>query len=155
MFYKKKKEKKLPLFDKAGVKVKRKPDYTKKLDAVFSQYIRLYHSDHNGMCRCISCGKYHHWTKIQCGHYMSRRHLATRWHTDNCRPQCVACNIFNQGAAQMFRRGLVREIGEQRVDIVESLSHTSTHKFTDFEFRELIKHYQSAVDHLKEEKGIT
>lgn len=135
--------------------VKKKPDLTKKLDAVFSQYIRLKHSDHNGMCHCISCGKVHFWKDIQCGHYMSRRHLATRWHADNCRPQCVACNIFNQGSAQMYRRALVKEIGEQRVDLVEALAHTTTHKYTDFEFRELIKHYEAEIRHLKEEKGIT
>lgn len=35
------------------------------------------------------------------------------------RPQCVSCNIFNQGNAQMYRRGLIDQIGEQRVDMVE------------------------------------
>lgn len=156
MFYpkKKKKDKPLPLFVKAGVKVKKKTDYQKKLDEVFSQYIRLKFSDARGYCKCISCGKVHFWKDIQNGHYMSRRHLATRWSEDNCRPQCVACNIFNQGAAQMYRRALVKEIGEQRVDLVEALSHTSTHKFTEFEFRELIKHYEAEVRHLKEEKNL-
>ena len=38
---KKKKEKPLPLFDKAGIKVKKKPDLVAKLDKVFSRYIRL------------------------------------------------------------------------------------------------------------------
>ena len=54
------KKKPLPLFDKAGVKVKkRKTDYKKKLDEVFSQYIRLKYSDKRGYCRCISCGRIH------------------------------------------------------------------------------------------------
>ena len=38
---KKKKEKPFPLFDKAGVKIKKKPDLVAKLDKVFSRYIRL------------------------------------------------------------------------------------------------------------------
>lgn len=38
---KKKKEKPLPLFDKAGVRIKKKPDLVAKLDKVFSRYIRL------------------------------------------------------------------------------------------------------------------
>lgn len=38
---KKKKEKPLPLFDKAGIKIKKKPDLVAKLDKVFSRYIRL------------------------------------------------------------------------------------------------------------------
>ena len=37
----KKKDKPLPLFDKAGVKIKKKPDLKAKLDKEFSLYIRL------------------------------------------------------------------------------------------------------------------
>ena len=33
----KKKDKPLPLFDKAGVTVKKKPDYKKKLEEIFSK----------------------------------------------------------------------------------------------------------------------
>ena len=37
----KKKEKPLPLFDKVGIKIKKKPDLVARLDKVFSRYIRL------------------------------------------------------------------------------------------------------------------
>lgn len=151
---KKKTTKPLPLFDKAGVKVKRKPDYKKKLDEVFSKYIRLKYSDERGYCRCISCGKVHFWKQIQNGHYMSRRHLATRWSEDNCRPQCVACNIFNQGAAQMYRRNLVAEIGEDRVTWIESFAHTSTKEPSDFEYKELIKYYTNKIEIILRDKNL-
>lgn len=151
---KKKTTKPLPLLDKAGIKIKRKPDYKKKLDEIFSRYIRLKHSDHRGYCTCISCGKVHFWTQIQNGHYMSRRHLTTRWSEDNCRPQCVACNIYNQGAAQMYRRNLVAQIGEDRVTWIEAHAHHTTHEHTDFEYQQLIKHYQAEVRHLLEEKDL-
>jgi hypothetical protein len=156
MFYpkKKKKSKPLPLFDKAGVKVKRKPDYKKKLDEVFSKYIRLKYSDEHGYCRCISCGKVHFWKQIQNGHYMSRRHLSTRWSEDNCRPQCVACNIFNQGEAQMYRRNLVAEIGEERVTWIETYAHTTAKEYGEIEYNELIKYYTARVEMLLREKHI-
>lgn len=155
MFYpKKKKSKPLPLFDKAGVKVKRKPDYKKKLDEVFSKYIRLKYSDEHGYCRCISCGKVHFWKQIQNGHYMSRRHLATRWSEDNCRPQCVACNIFNQGAAQMYRRNLVEQIGEERVTWIESFAHTSAKEKSDFEYKAMIEEYTKKVNELLKNKQL-
>lgn len=38
---KKKKEKPLPLFDKAGIKIQKKPDLKAKLDKEFSLFIRL------------------------------------------------------------------------------------------------------------------
>ena len=44
MYYlrrKKKKDKPLPLFEKAGIKVKKKPDLKARLDKEFSLYIRL------------------------------------------------------------------------------------------------------------------
>ena len=47
----KKKDKPLPLFDKAGVTVKKKPDLKAKLDKVFSKYIRLKYAMPNGMCQ--------------------------------------------------------------------------------------------------------
>ena len=153
MFYPKKKKSK-PLFDKTGVKVKKSPDLKKKLDEVFSQYIRLKHSDSRGYCKCISCGKYHFWKDIQNGHYMSRRYLSTRFSEDNCRPQCVACNIFNQGNAQMYRRALIEEIGEDRVNQVEITARTSLRSISSFEYEQLIKYYKARVELLKKEKNL-
>jgi hypothetical protein len=71
----------------------------KKLDVIFSQYIRLSRSDKNGFCTCITCGKKGHWKNggIQAGHFMSRKHYSTRWNEDNVHPQCVACNMFRAG----------------------------------------------------------
>ena len=52
----KKKDKPLPLFDKAGITIKKKPDLKAKLDKEFSLFIRLRDAMPNGYFRCISCG---------------------------------------------------------------------------------------------------
>lgn len=150
-YIRKTKKKEKPL---SGVKVKRKTDLVKKLDKVFSEYIRLKHSNNNGYCRCISCGKIHYWKEIQNGHYMSRRYMSTRFDENNCRPQCVACNIFNQGNAQMYRRGLIAEIGEKAVDMVEIRARTETKRYCDFELNALIEYYSKETKALKMGKGI-
>ena len=75
----KKKDKPLPLFDKAGVTVKKKPDLKAKLDKEFSLFIRLRDCMPNGYFRCISCGQIKPFTQADCGHYFSRTHLATRF----------------------------------------------------------------------------
>ena len=36
----------------------------KKLDAIFSQYIRLKDADHNGDVKCFTCGKVSHYKKV-------------------------------------------------------------------------------------------
>lgn len=124
------------------------------LDKIFSRYIRIKYAMQNGYCRCISCGRIHHWKEIQNGHYMSRRHLSTRWAEDNCRPQCVACNIFNQGNAQAYRVALIKEIGEQRVNLIEARARQETCKYSEFELKTLIDHYKKEVEKIAKEKGI-
>ena len=67
----------------------------KKLDAVFSQYIRLKDADEFGNATCFTCGKVDHWKKLQNGHFQSRKHYATRWDEMNCQVQCVSgCNMY-------------------------------------------------------------
>ena len=50
----------------------------KKLDAIFSRYIRKKNSKNN-LAKCFTCGKVDEWKYLQCGHFQSRRHYATRW----------------------------------------------------------------------------
>lgn len=157
--YPKPKEK--TIFDATEVKTKKKlpnkfskKKLTEKLDEVFSRYIRLKYSDNNGKCRCISCTKTLYWKDIQNGHYMSRRYYSTRWAEDNCRPQCVACNIFNQGNIQMYRISLIKEIGEQRVNLIEARARQETCKYSEFELNAMIQHYTKEVERIAKEKGI-
>ena len=138
--------------EKAGMS---KPKLIKELDAWFSRYIRLKYSDSRGYCRCISCGKVYFWKEIQNGHYMSRRYMSTRFSEDNCRPQGVECNIFNQGAIQMYRRALIKEIGEQRVDLIEVRARQENKNWSLFELKQLIEYYKKEVDKLLDEKNLT
>ena len=85
---------------------------------------------------------------------MSRRYRSVRWSEDNCRPQCVACNIFNQGNIQMYRIALVKEIGEQRVSLIEARAMQETCKYGEFELNTMIKHYTKEVERIAKEKGI-
>ena len=85
---------------------------------------------------------------------MSRRYMSTRFDENNCRPQCVACNIYNQGNIQMYRLGLIKQIGENNVNMVEVKARTTVKKYSDFEYSELIKYYTILVNKLKKDKGI-
>lgn len=137
---------------KAGLSKRKLRD---KLDSVFSKYIRLKFSDARGNCRCISCGNVFYWKDIQNGHYMSRRYMSTRFSEDNCRPQCISCNIFNQGNIQMYRRALIKQIGEQRVDLIEVRAKQESKNWSLFEYKAMIDFYQKEVDKLLEEKHLT
>ncbi len=72
----------------------KKPNLKTKLDRVFSEYIRLRdtagHSK-DGYFRCISCGQIKPYSQADCGHYIGRQHMATRYNEINCNAQCRNC----------------------------------------------------------------
>jgi len=124
--------------------MKKKPTAAKlkkKLDAYFSKYIRLRDSK-NGFGNCFTCGVRKHWKEAHCGHWIPRNILATRFHEDNCRFQCVGCNLYANGKFIEFRINLVKEIGEERVKALEDL------KFTIFKVG--IPWYNEQIDIYKE-----
>lgn len=133
---------------------KRKVDLKAKLDTQFSLFIRARDAMPNGYAKCISCGKIHFWRELQCGHYMSRRYMSTRFDEDNCHAQCVACNMFNQGNIQGYRRGLLEKIGEKRINLIELKAMNSIRKYSDLEYIELTKYYKLRTEKLRKEKGI-
>jgi hypothetical protein len=79
----------------------------KKLDRIFSEYVRLKAADENGYCKCVTCGKVYHWKEIHCGHFISRAVKATRFNETNCNPQCVNCNTYNQGKWLEYEQALI------------------------------------------------
>ena len=107
----------------------------KKLDAVFSQYIRQSNSV-NEIATCFTCGKEDHWKKLQNGHFQSRRHYATRWDETNCQVQCAGCNVFRQNLDNKFGQGTARRL---------HIKAQQTIKFADFELEEMINHYNGLV----------
>ena len=81
--------------------------------------------------------------------------MSTRFAEDNCRPQCVACNIFNQGNIQMYRRALVRSIGEQRVDMIEVRARQERREWSLFDLKHMIDFYKKEVDRLLLDRSLS
>lgn len=111
----------------------------KKLDKVFSEYIRKRYTK-NEIAECVTCGKKDHWKKLQCGHFMSRKHYSTRWDTINCQVQCARCNVFNYGEQYRFGLYLENKFG---VGTAEELRNKSrmTIKLANYEIEDKIKYY--------------
>tara|TARA_R100001594_G_scaffold17072_2_gene34942 strand:+ start:3788 stop:4192 length:405 start_codon:yes stop_codon:yes gene_type:complete len=125
----------------------------KELDKWFSLYIRLRYATAEGIAQCFTCGKIDHYKKLQCGHFQSRRHHATRWNEWNCQVQCVKCNMFEQGEQYRFGIYLEGKYGEGTSRELIVLSQTTVKK-TRIEYEEDISYYKAIVKNLKEEKGI-
>ena len=110
-----------------------------KLDKVFSEYIRRRYAK-NDIATCVTCGKKDYWKKLQAGHFMSRKHYATRWDEDNVEVQCSACNVFRYGEQYLFAKYL----GTEKADMLLNKSR-ETVKFPDWEIQEMIDLYKTKI----------
>ena len=97
-----------------------------ELDKVFSIFIRLRDIDADGFSYCVTCGKPMTLKTSQCGHFISRRHFATRWEEKNCAAQCVGCNMFAQGKQYEFGLAIDMRFG---VGTAQKLLIQSKNKF--------------------------
>jgi 5-methylcytosine-specific restriction endonuclease McrA len=113
-----------------------------KLDNIFSQYIRLRYSK-NEISKCVTCGKQDHWKKLQAGHFVSRKHYATRWDEDNVQVQCSGCNVFRYGEQYLFSKYLGVDLSEELL-----IKSRKIQKFTDSELLDMIELYNEKVNNL-------
>ena len=126
----------------------------KELDKWFSLYIRLIDSTELGLVQCFTCGTTRLYNGgMQCGHFQSRSHLATRFEEKNCQPQCVSCNMFRHGEQFKFGLNLDAKYGDGAAEELMIKSRTTV-KFSRIDYEDKISYYKSIVDKLKKEKGI-
>lgn len=118
----------------------------KKLDTIFSQYIRRRYAINN-ISECFTCGVKNDYKKQQAGHFASRRHYSTRWDEFNVQVQCYSCNICNQGMQFEFGKKLCLKYGD---NFAEDLMIKSKEvvKFTESDLLQLIEHYTEKVNSL-------
>ena len=103
------------------VKKSRKISLRNKADKIFSIYIRRKYANFQGYVSCYTCGKTAQWEGegMQCGHYVSRARMNTRYDEANARVQCYGCNVGRGGNYPEYSVRLVRECG---VEILEELT---------------------------------
>ncbi|MFV0587397.1 recombination protein NinG [Bacteroides reticulotermitis] len=115
-----------------------------KLDGVLSKFIRWRDSRPNASFRCISCGRVLPIDQADCGHYINRQHMSTRFNEKNCNAQCHTCNRFNGGNLEGYRQGLIAKYGESIVSELESRKNELT-KYSESDLKEMINHYQKEL----------
>lgn len=149
-----------------AVKKSLKRKLTERADKEMSRFIRLFHSDNNGYCTCVTCGVVKYWEKdgMQMGHFMNKGNGATavRWIPHNCFPQCFSCNCNSgpvmpstlaQAAPIRYTRRMLDYFGEATVDDLDKRKF-SVVKYKDWEIQEIGDLYKEFADQLKKEKGL-
>lgn len=120
-------------------KIKLLKSYAAVLDhcATTFQKLRVLQStDDHGVCVCITCGKIMHYRdkNSQGGHFINRHHTAALFVPMNVNVQCgLYCN-GQGGKPHVYRRWLVKKLGEKSVEELESLARSK--KYTMEELAE-------------------
>lgn len=128
---------------KAKKRTESRSQLVKRLDNVFSKYIRMKDAV-DGLATCVTCGNTKEWKLQQNGHYESRGKLPTRWDEINCHVQCYACNVAMKGNYTSYARYMVNRYG---VEVLEDLHRkaTSGEKIPTPQIREWIELYKKKV----------
>lgn len=79
------------------------------LDTLFSLIVRMSAADSEGMATCYTSGKKDHWTKMDNGHYISRKCMFLRWDFRNSRVQSIEDNRFKHGNLPEYGKRLENE----------------------------------------------
>ena len=95
--------------------LKTNADHVKELQVIFNKFIRLRDKGLN----CISCNKPA--KKENAGHYKSAGgHPEHRFNEKNVHLQCEYCNTFLHGNLIEYRKGLIKKIGLEEVELLEN-----------------------------------
>jgi hypothetical protein len=89
---------------------------TLEADKVFGAFIRSL-SEY-----CYTCTR--KVEGLQCGHFMSRRYVNTRWSEMNCHPQCTECNVVKGGNLVVYEQRLRAEYGDEAIDTLKQLARS-------------------------------
>ncbi len=120
----------------------------KKLDTIFSIYIRTRNVDERGFSNCFTCNTLRHWKEVDAGHFQSRGKYATRWTPENVQFQCKRCNGFRGGEQYLFAQALDRKYGEGFADGLVYKSNQSS-KFNVNDLREMIRLYTNKCEQIR------
>jgi 5-methylcytosine-specific restriction endonuclease McrA len=125
-----------------------------KLDTSFSEFIRLRDSDHQGVCKCVTCGDFKHFTQMDAGHFITRDNMATRWEEENVNAQCQSCNRFKGG--KQYEHGLAIDKKYKDPGLASKLhiKSKSPCNWTDKELEVMHKYFKAESKRLREEKGM-
>lgn len=124
----------------------------KKLDQVFSVYIRLSVADKDWYITCPLCWTRVHWIKAQNMHFITRSVYKYRRDEKNCHAGCMRCNVILHGNYIVYTRRMQKKYGEFLVD--EIINDKQIMKIATAEIEAMIDRYQSMVDELRAEKGL-
>lgn len=117
------------------------PSLMHDLDGHFSRFIRQ-RDTVNGKVICFTCGKKMSFQEAQCGHFIDRDQMPTRYDEQNCHAVCEFCNCMDDTHYERYSMAMIQKYGIMAVRDLKQKSR-SLQKFMRHEIEELIEYYKS------------
>lgn len=114
----------------------------KRLDALFSLYVRYSAVEKDGQVSCYTCPFRGLPRQLQNGHFVPRQYLSLRYDEVNCHPQCYACNQLYNGQPSAYAERLERDYGTGTVAALERHRHQVV---PFFPYEEMIEIYKGKL----------
>lgn len=125
------------------------PDKSKlkqKAQYWFNKFIRLRDKD----LPCISCGHIHG-RQFHAGHFKpAGANPQIRFDESNVHKQCSICNNYKSGNLVLYRENLIKKIGLEEVERLES--DKSVKKYSAEDYRNIIETYKNKCKELENDK---
>lgn len=112
-----------------------------ELDGHFSRFIRFRDSV-DGKTICFTCGKKMTFTESQCGHFIDRDQMPTRYDERNCHAVCEECNCYDPDHKAKYAQRMNEIYGSEET-LRLFLKSKGLQKFARFEIEDLINYYKS------------
>jgi hypothetical protein len=135
-------------FIKEGAEIYGTPDLIKELSFIMSEFVRLINANQHGIVKCFTCPNEAHWTDMQCGHFVPRKHLSTTHNLLNLKVQCPYCNEGLAGNLAVYAVRLDEKYGAGTAEYLKAVGRTML-KRPAYEYEELIQAYKILVESLK------
>lgn len=124
----------------------------KKLDAVFSEYIRLRDSDSKGIIICPLCWKRIFRKYAQNMHFISRWVLKYRFSEKNCHAGCMRCNVILHWNYIIYTRYMQRKFWYDFVDYI--INDKTTFNIPTPQLEAMVYKYEQLRDKLLKAKNL-
>jgi len=115
---------------------------------LLSKIIRLKYADENGYCSCVSCGATKHWSEMQAGHFIPKaKGNVVYFLEENIHPQCVHCNMFQDGNLTPYTLFMIDTYGRDEVERLQNLINDKL-KITSSDYEDMIVEYKERLSSL-------
>ena len=115
-----------------------------KANKYFSLYVRQRDADYRGIVKCCTCGSFHQWKYLDCGHFQSRGNESTLYDEKNTGPQCKDCNVGNQGMKYEFGLYLDGKYGHKTAQRITIKSRMYC-KRNRYDYEQIANEYKSKI----------